>query len=272
LLSELGRPTEALEVLKRSIAVREPLFRENPGVALYRGDLARSQSAIGSALVKAGQHSDALASLERARVAFEAMARDNPDLTYVGDDLAACHTSIGDALRATGRLDEALAAYERAMAIREPLAGANPDFVQYQLELSRDLKLRGVTQQASGRSAEAVASYRRAIAILDRLRPASAAGLYELACCHARLSTAAGPGSGLSGAEGRAEAERAIIALRKAVDSGYSNVVEVRDGADLEPLRSRPDFRTLIRDVVFPADPFARTERAPRSSPASPSP
>src|SRR5262249_58205818 len=64
------------------------------------------------------------------------------------------------------------------------------------------------------------------------------------------------PGSGLSAAEGQAEADRAILWLRKAVAAGYLKVAWMR--TELGPLRARPDFQALMMDVEFPSDPFSK--------------
>jgi hypothetical protein len=66
------------------------------------------------------------------------------------------------------------------------------------------------------------------------------------------------PGSGLSPAEGRAEADRAMHWLRVALAAGYRNLANMRTDTDLDPLRGREDFRLLMLDLAMPADPFAR--------------
>ncbi len=51
--------------------------------------------------------------------------------------------------------------------------------------------------------------------------------------------------------------DEAMTALRHAADAGYRMVKNYTDAAALEPLRSRADFQDLIRDLTFPAQPFA---------------
>ena len=48
--------------------------------------------------------------------------------------------------------------------------------------------------------------------------------------------------------------------LVRAVAAGYRNANEIRIESALEPLRSRGDFRRLMRDLDFPAEPFAGAE------------
>jgi hypothetical protein len=55
----------------------------------------------------------------------------------------------------------------------------------------------------------------------------------------------------------RVHADQAMATLRRAVAVGYSNVTGLRADPDLDPLRSRLDFRLLLLDAAFPDDPFA---------------
>ncbi len=64
-------------------------------------------------------------------------------------------------------------------------------------------------------------------------------------------------GSGMSAVEGRVEADAAMVALRRAVDAGWRNASRARKDSDLDPIRSRPEFRLLMLDLEFPADTFA---------------
>jgi hypothetical protein len=83
--------------------------------------------------------------------------------------------------------------------------------------------------------------------------------LYGLACAHSLLSGLAGKtGSGITIAKGRDEAEQAMQSLRRAIAAGYRDIANIRNDSDLTPIRSRPDFRLLMMDLAFPADPFTR--------------
>ena len=44
--------------------------------------------------------------------------------------------------------------------------------------------------------------------------------------------------------------------LRRAVALGYRNPDAYRTESALDPLRNRADFRLLMMDLAFPADPF----------------
>jgi hypothetical protein len=55
-----------------------------------------------------------------------------------------------------------------------------------------------------------------------------------------------------------ARTRRAIAALRRAVLAGHADLKQVRRDPVLDPLRTRRDFRELLMDLSFPAEPFAR--------------
>ena len=107
---------------------------------------------------------------------------------------------------------------------------------------------------------------RRGGGVLPRIdrRPAGAVGPeaghhYNIACYQSLLSgLAAEAGSGLTAAEGRAAADEAMISLRRAVAAGWRDAAWMASDTDLNPIRSRPDFQSLVLDLGFPADPFAR--------------
>src|SRR5262249_26011100 len=117
---------------------------------------------------------------------------------------------------------------------------------------------------------------------LEKMPPSNPLDHYNLACYHAlltrrfrtsrraafststlrvlkqRLSSFAGQAdSGMTDAEGQAEDSRAMTALCGALAAGFFMVDLIRTDTDLDPLRSRPDFQTLLRDLAMPDDPFA---------------
>jgi hypothetical protein len=61
------------------------------------------------------------------------------------------------------------------------------------------------------------------------------------------------PGSGVSAEEGRAETDRAMSWLRKAVTAGYGNPDSYRIEPAFDPLRGREDFKKLAAELVAKA-------------------
>jgi eukaryotic-like serine/threonine-protein kinase len=58
--------------------------------------------------------------------------------------------------------------------------------------------------------------------------------------------------------EGRAEGDRAMEALRRAVAAGWGDLAKVRTDPELDTLRPRSEFQLLILDIAFPVEPFRR--------------
>src|SRR5262249_22091367 len=116
----------------------------------------------------------------------------------------------------------------------------------------------GRARRRHGDHAAAAADLRRSIALRERLGALNADTRFDLARNHALLAgLALESDSGLSAADGRAEADRAMTVLKDAVASGFREPKLVND-PDLAPLHPRPDFQLLMMDLAFPTDPFAR--------------
>ena len=65
----------------------------------------------------------------------------------------------------------------------------------------------------------------------------------------------------------RAHADQAMATLRRSVAAGYRDLLSLRTDPDLDPLRSRQDFRMLLLDAAFPDDPFAPSTESSQARP-----
>jgi serine/threonine-protein kinase len=259
LLSATGRPSAAESAYRTALALRQKLAEENPAVTDFRSRLGRSHNELGDLLSATGRPSAAEAEYRAALVLYQKLADDHPAVTDFRSDLANSHNGLGNLLSRTGRPAEAEAEHRRSLALRQKLAEENPAVTGYQRDLASSLSRMGKIQQRAGRASEAVASFRTAVAVMERLPTLATGHLYDLACYQALLAGAAAePDSGLSAAEGRAEADRAMATLCRAVAGGFRNLAHMRTDTDLDPLRGRDDFRLLMLDLAMPADPFAR--------------
>jgi tetratricopeptide (TPR) repeat protein len=168
------------------------------------------------------------------------------------------YTFCGWALNQTGNSDEAMTAFERAIAIMQKLADANPTVAPWRSQLALNLVFIGSLKKKAGRSAETVASLRRAVSIWETQSSRTPVDLYNLACSHAILAALASePGSGMTAADRRDEADRAMGWLREAISAGYRILNIMQSDTDLDALRSRIDFQLLMMDLTIPAEPFA---------------
>jgi tetratricopeptide (TPR) repeat protein len=190
---------------------------------------------------------------------MEALDRANPDVAEIRNDLARCYSQIGLVLNVIGQPAEALASAEKARLLREALVAANPSVTGYRSDLAVTLGYIGGFKRNAGRFAESAASFRQAIAVLDSLPARTPEDDYNLACYHSSLAGIAHKsGSGLTAADGRYQAARAIDDLRRAAGRGFRMLSLMSTDHDLDPLRPRPDFQMLMMDLAFPDEPFAR--------------
>ena len=79
---------------------------------------------------------------------------------------------------------------------------------------------------------------------------------YELARYDARgaqrLARAGGDARAIDALE-----HRALAALQHAVTLGFSDRIGVQQFGEMFQLRDRPEFRLILLDLAFPAEPFA---------------
>jgi len=93
------------------------------------------------------------------------------------------------------------------------------------------------------------------------------------AACHAALAGLAGhDGAGVSTAEGKAQIDKAMTVLRKAVDTGFRAPNVFRTETALDPLRGRDDCKKLLEELEkkSPAKPEKQTRPRKRCDPPSP--
>ena len=185
----------------------------------------------------------------------------NPRSIQFQRKLVTCHNNIGNRLKATGRPTEAIEEYRRALAIEQKMADANPGAAQFKRDLAHGHATIGRLLSETGKTGEAAYTFRRAVDLDERLSGHSPVDWYNVACYHALLAGIAGKdGSGLTKDEGRVEARKALITLRRAIAAGFHTISLMRTDADLDSLRHRLEFKLLMMDAAFPAKPFARSK------------
>jgi hypothetical protein len=165
---------------------------------------------------------------------------------------------VAGLLRDTGRAAEARKIYEKARDNLEELIKSRPGSASDQFELARVLIEINKPEPDLGGWDRIIATLRNGIALVEKM-PARPLSLYERARGHALLSAVlARTVSHRTPTEAREEAELSIYLLRQAVESGYHDLVSIKTEDDLESLRSRGDFQTLLMDAAFSAEPFVR--------------
>jgi eukaryotic-like serine/threonine-protein kinase len=255
---DAAREAEALAALERARKARETLVKADPSVIRDQTQLITIYRRIAEIQIRAGRVAEAWASCQSALANASRLADAHPGNVALQSQVAAVYNDVADFHGATGKPSEALPFLDKAEAIQRKLAGAESSQQRYRTILSDGLRRRGITLKKCGRSAGAVAAFREAIAVLEGLASPGSTEIYDIACNQSLLSALAREsGSGLSDADGRAEADKAMASLRRAVAAGWGQAAHMRVDTDLDPLRSRPDFGLLLLDLAFPNDPFA---------------
>jgi eukaryotic-like serine/threonine-protein kinase len=139
--------------------------------------------------------------------------------------------------------------------------------VDYRQGLASSAGGLGTLQSHAGRKAEALRSLRRALELWATVELVQPGDLYNLACVHSQCGALIGGGRRPLSPEERVERdshwEQAMAALRRALATRAAVSAWLRQDPDLDPLRPREDFRLLMMDLAFPADPFSRRGSTP---------
>jgi serine/threonine-protein kinase len=260
-LARMGRRREARESFEEAIAIWRQRAAEDPSNALTQRWLASSLGTFGWSFRKAGWTVEAVPACVEAKAIQQGIVAAEPKNRPNRDTLAGWETKVAAALLAQGRTSEARASCERALGLREEPVKGDPGNASYRRGLAETLLRSGHTRAAAGDAAGAAADWRRAAELDAADPPSKGEPAIFWACCHGALSGLAGvSGSKVSAAEATAHAEKAMAVLGRVEAGGYRDPDLLRVELGLDPIRSRADFRVLMMDLGFPAEPFARGE------------
>jgi tetratricopeptide (TPR) repeat protein len=205
--------------------------------------LGRSLASLGSTYTRTALADKAEESQQHALKIFQRLAREHDQVPEYVYDLGRCEYELGVTARNGGRLGDALARYDKAIemmtnALDRGYAAARPSLMGARTDRATTLARQGSHARAAD-EAEALAR-----------EDVDSTHVYNIACIYSTSSAAAGWDLKLSPVE-RARlkeryADRAMTFLRKAVAQGYRHPDLFKKDLDLEALRARDDFQTLI--------------------------
>jgi tetratricopeptide (TPR) repeat protein len=228
-LRQTGRGADAEKSYHLALALQEKLTAEFPTTVRHWVELGATCVNLGNAALDKKEPERALAWFDRATAA---LARDKRS-PQARQFLRNAWWGRARALAALSRDAEALPAWDRALAL--DVAPGQP-FLR--MERAWALLRTGAHARA-GADAQALAG--------EKNVPGPV--IYEAACLHAFASAAASANVPLA----EEYAGRAIVLLRKAAATGLfktRNMMEfVLQDRRLEPLRLRPQFRQLLREL-----------------------
>ncbi len=160
--SSLGDYGGGLESFKKSLTIREKLFRENPGNEQIKLDLTRTYQMVGHL---SQVTDDVPAALENYGKAFALL----DSMPMAKRDLATLHTRFASALAMSGKLSEGIENFRQSHSIMSDLIAENPNDSDLKRDLGKNSVLLGDALEEDGKLDEALATQRTAYAILQPL-------------------------------------------------------------------------------------------------------
>jgi len=252
LLERTGRAAESMPLYNEARDLYERLIRDHPDVADYRYRLSGVFRNMGSLHEKSGRIDEAFKAAGNSRDLLERVVRDHPEDLNFQYSLAWTMGWIGEFYhRRTNRQAEAIPYHRRSIELFERLVRENPEVRTYPLSLANGYCYLGQVLRQAGQDPEATDVSQKALALFERIDREGLAKPYDLACIRSLSSDLVrSTGKDPAAAErSRRLADQAMEALRQSVDGGYRDLAWIEIDADLDPLRSRGDFKALIAEI-----------------------
>ncbi|HEV3164425.1 MAG TPA: serine/threonine-protein kinase, partial [Isosphaeraceae bacterium] len=253
LLERAGRAAESMPLYNEARDLYERLIRDHPDVADYRYRLSGVFRNMGSLHEKSGRIDEVFKAAGNSRDLLEAVVRDHPEDLNFQYSLAWTMGWIGEFYhRRTNRQAEAIPYHRRSIELLERLVRENPEVRTYPLSLANGYCYLGQVLRQAGQEPEATDVSRKAIALFERIDREGLAKPYDLACIRSLSSDLVrSTGKDPAAAErSRRLADQAMDALRQSVNGGYRDLAWIEMDADLDPLRSRDDYKALINQIT----------------------
>jgi len=255
---DAGRIVQARLAAATNVSLRQRLVKARPGDLPHQNSLAGALGQMGVVEWQAGNLPDALQWAGRAVETARSVAQADPGNESYKRAFALASWYRAETLTSMGRFAEAGGEWDRAISSRYA-------------KLAHILEQRRAVTAAwrDGRepSLNDLAGYDLAAGeadLLYRQGELRSLGLYHVAQVYVFCHRACLADKKLGPAERSAKAEsyaaRSVELLRRAESTGLFNFPLHRRHFEADksfaPLRSRPDFRLLLADIDFPADPF----------------
>ncbi len=254
-LRDAERHPEAEESFRQALTIRRQLVDEFPVVPEYRRGLAQTLNNLGILLKNTGRGREAEELYGQALAVHKRLAADYPSIAAYQNETAGSMVNLARLLLARKELDGARRLLEEALPYHQAALKANPRHPDYR-KFYRNNRWRMaetfLERKDHAAAAEAIGQFLQAAVELPR-------DAYTSACLFAGCARLAATDNRLSEGERKerslAYGDRALAALRQAIDRGFKDVAQMTKDADLEPLRSRTDFQKLLAEVEAKGKP-----------------
>jgi serine/threonine protein kinase/tetratricopeptide (TPR) repeat protein len=265
-----GRHVEAEKIFQDALAIRRQLVQEFPVVPEYRRGLAIVLNNLGILYKDTGRVAEAADLYGQALAVHKRLAADYPAIANSQNETAGAMVNVARLLLARKDVVGARRLLEEALPYHQAALKANPRQPQFRnfYRLNRWRMAETLLElKDHAAAAEAVSQFLQVAYELPR-------DAYNSACLLARCSRLAATDERFAETKRNELAsdygDRALAALRQAIEKGYKDIAQLNKDADLELLRSRADFQKLMADL---GAPLHEPERPPGATPpASPRP
>jgi tetratricopeptide (TPR) repeat protein len=264
-----------MRAYENSLRLRQQLCQKDPANAEYEIGLAIALNNIGVALDSLERKADALVlwrhSLDHARKLFARKSRDFSVIRLLYRGL----NNSSSAEEALGLFEAALKTNREGLELTQKLMKSDPDVPEHVYFCYEFAAVRAGWLEDRGRSAEALSAYR--IAVENSLSPLlhtstlvnSTTWIY-FAIAATRCAELIGKEAKELRPEDRAEqnhfAELAVRHLHRGLDTGYRNPTFLKSGEQLNFLRSRADFKELLKRAEKDSEPQKAESQVAKAS------
>ena len=243
-----GRLKQALEAFRTAISIQEKLVAALPTVPDYRHQLALSRSNLGALLAEKRRPEEAAELFRAAANDCQDLVKRSSGLPEYRQTLAMALGNLGNVLFDLEKTGDAGPVLEEAIAHQTTLLQGNPQNDQYRQQLGKELWLLAKVRVRLGDHAgatETVAQMPQAVP-KDFEAYHLAAGIFSY-CIPLAEKDAKLPEPERQ-ALGKKYGAQAIHLVREAIKKGWV-AKQLRDDPDFEPLRTRDDFKRLLKEL-----------------------
>jgi tetratricopeptide (TPR) repeat protein len=250
-----------LAAMARGVELRQAVVRAGPSMPDQAHELARNLSDLAHLHQTLGETGLAVDHARRAVEVYEQLDRRFPDTVAYQMGLYLAYDRLS---RLLGMRNETKLALERSIQARgvlERLVSGHPKDKIFVLDLARCHSLIGRLHQRRRAYLDALASFQKAVDLLESVAGLDGESSYQLAvnlslCVSLLGASDEAPPPDDEATLNTAErlrrqvyGKRAVVALEQAFSKGLANPEPYRSDPDLDPLRDRPDFQTLLQKI-----------------------
>jgi tetratricopeptide (TPR) repeat protein len=243
-----GWYSEAETALKESTRIYETLVHDRQyALPNELQSLARSRALLGVAYSYQGQHEQAEKAQQQALEVFQKLAKEHEQVPEFAYDVGKCYFELARSAEHSGRAGEALAKCDQAIEVLERVVAQGYLVGRIMLTEARIKRAAALARRGDHALATQEAE------AISREGNLSSVQIYNIGCVHARASVTVERDPKLQPLDhARLKSQysdRAMDFLRQAIAKGYRNPDAIGKDPDVDPLRAREDFRTLLAEL-----------------------